>query len=416
MMSDIKNLDAVRPMSLKDEFPGYEEQYGLESEPRLMTGASFDSMLEHCANLDASDVTVQTEQPVYAYIQGRNLRITKRRLSANEVDGITNHIYGSNGTSQIRKGEEIDTRHMVVRRERNDMGSMIVISKFGFRVNITGCWSNGDENGVQITARAIKSLPPSLSDMGIEDALVAGLYPEQGLVLICGPTGSGKTTLLAGAVRRMVEDPDSHKKIITYEAPIEFVYDDLPRASAIVSQHEIPRHLPSFARGVRNSLRRAPKVILVGETRDMETAQASLEASQTGHVVYSTAHTNSVANTLARIANMFPPSERMTKVFELTESFRLIVVQRLVRRPDGKGRVALREFLVFDQGIRDQLRVATSLREAEHMLAKLVDLRGQTMLSAAQKAFDAGLIGRDAMAVIEHESKSSLIEDLGLDF
>jgi defect-in-organelle-trafficking protein DotB len=415
-MADIQNIDMVRPMSLGDEFPGFEAQYGLLAEPRQMTGVEFDNMLEHCAKLNASDVTVQTDQPVYAYIEGRNLRITKRTLSANEVDGLTNHIYGSNGTSQIRKGDEIDTRHMVVRRAPNSMGSMVVVSKFGFRVNITGCWSNGDENGVQITARAIKPLPPSLSELGIEAALVAGMKPEQGLVAVCGPTGSGKSTLLAALMRQLIEEPDSHKKIITYESPIEYVYDDLPRASAIVSQHEIPRHLPSFARGVRNSLRRAPKVILVGETRDMETAQAAVEASQTGHVVYTTVHSNSVSNTLSRIANLFLPSERMTKVFELAESFRLVVVQRLVRRADGQGRIALREFLVFDQAVRDQLRIATSQREAEHILTKLVERKGQTMLSAAQKAFDAGLISADAMAVVEHESKSSLIEDLGLDF
>jgi defect-in-organelle-trafficking protein DotB len=157
-------------------------------------------------------------------------------------------------------------------------------------------------------------------------------------------------------------------------------------------------------------------VILVGETRDMETAQASLEASQTGHVVYTTIHSNSVPNTLSRVANMFSPSERMTKVFELAESLRLVVVQRLVRRADGAGRIALREFLAFDQSVRDQLRMATSLREAEHLLAKIVERKGQTMLSCAQTAFDKGLISADQLVIIENEYKSNLIDDLGLDF
>lgn len=410
------DISLLRPMSLSDEFPGFEAAYGLPNEPRLMTGADFDAMLEHCALHDASDVTVQTEQPVYAYIQGRNLRITKRPLTASEVEGITNYIYGSNGTAQIRRGDEIDTRHTVVRRAANAMGGMVAVARFGFRVNITGCWSNGDENGVQITARAIKALPPSLSDLGIEQAILDALYPNQGLVCICGPTGSGKSTLLAAAMRYLIETPDAHKKIITYEAPIEYVYDDLPRASVIVSQHEIPRHLPSFARGVRNSLRRAPKVIMVGETRDMETAQAALEASQTGHGVYTSVHTNSVAHTVSRLGNLFTPAERMTKVFEVAESLRLVVVQRLVRRADVEGRVALREYLVFDQSVRDQLRSATSLREVEHMVAKLVERKGQTMLSSAQRAFDRGLISAGDMTLIERESKSSLIEDLGITF
>lgn len=407
---------AIAPANPTNQFPGYEPEFAFAPEPRLFGAAQLDTLLEHCAGNDASDVTIQTEEPIYAHIQGRNVRITKRSLNANEVEILVNSIYGSNGVTQIRKGEEIDTRYVVVRRAKNAYDNMIVVAKFGFRVNITGCWSHGDENGMQITARTIKALPPSMDEMGIEPGIAENLYPEQGLVCICGPTGSGKSTILAGAMRKKIEDPKAHTKIITYEAPIEYVYDDLARATAIVSQHEVPRHVASFSRGVRNALRRAPKIILVGETRDMETAQASLEASQTGHAVYTTVHTNSVAHTLARLANMFPPAERMTKVFELAESLRVVVVQRLVRRADGKGRVALREFLVFDQGVRDQLRSATSLREAEHMLAKMVERHGQTMMSAAQRAFDGGLISADMMAVFERESKSSLIEDLGMSF
>lgn len=415
-MGAMDAVAALRPMSLQDPYPGYEEQYAFPQEPRAFDPLSFDALLMHASRMGASDITLQTEEAVYAYIEGRNLRMTKRVLTSNEVETVTNHIYGSNGVAQVRNGVDIDTRHPVVRRAPNNSGSMVVVEKLGFRVNITGCWARGNENGIQITCRTIKSKPASLDDMAVEPGIVQSLYPEQGLVAVVGPTGSGKSTLLAATMRSIIEEPDSHRKIITYEAPIEYTYDDIDRASAVVSQHEIPRHLPSFAAGVRNSLRRAPKVILVGESRDGETIQASLEASQTGHVVYTTVHANSVANTVSRLANMFSPNERMTKVFELIESFRLIVVQRLVRRVDGQGRVALREFLAFDQAVRDQLRVVTSLREAEHTIAKLVETRGQTMLSSAQRAFDAGLIGADTMTIYERESKSSLIEDLGITF
>lgn len=413
-MSELSNIDQTRPMSLSDKFPGYEEEFGFPDEPKAMGPAEFDRLLSFCAENGASDVTVQSSMPVYAYIEGRNLRITKRTLNSTEVDNITNYIYGSNGTTQIRRGEEIDTRHRVEVRRKTEFHTTVVVSAVGFRVNITGCWSDGDENGIQITMRSIKPVPPSVTELGIEEGIMKAMFPEQGLVAVCGPTGSGKSTLLAAVMRSIIEDPNCHKKIITYEAPIEYVYDDLPRASAIVSQHEIPRHLPSFARGVRNALRRAPKIILVGETRDGETAQASVEASQTGHVLYTTVHSNSVANTLARLANTFPPSERMSKVFELAESFRLVVVQRLVRRANGEGRIALREFLAFDQNIRDQLRAATSLQEAEHIVAKAVERKGQTMLTSAQRAFDAGHINADAMVIIENESKSSFIEELGM--
>lgn len=412
--SDI--LNQTRPMSLSDPFPGWEDEYGFPNEPRAFDASSFEELLVHATRKGASDITLQTEEAVYAYIEGRNLRITRRALNSVEMEAITNHIYGSNGVSQIRQGEDIDTRHPVVRRAPNSAGSMVVSEKFGFRVNITGCWARGDENGMQITCRTIRSTPPKLNDMGVEEGLVENFFPEQGMVCVCGPTGSGKSTLLAGAMRSIIEDPNSHKKIITLEAPIEYTYDDIPRASALVSQHEIPRHLKSFAKGVRNTLRRAPKIILVGESRDGETVEASLEASQTGHVLYTTVHSNTVPTTLSRMANMFPPNERMTKVFELVESLRMVVVQRLVRRVDGQGRVALREYLAFDQAVRDHLRQVTSLREAEHTLTKLVEKRGQTMLSAAQRAYDSNLISGDMMAIFERESKSALIEDLGINF
>lgn len=409
-------LNLVRPMSLGDPFPGWEDEFGYQTEVRNFDKASFDDILVHATRVGASDITFQTEEPVYAYIEGRNLRITRRALNSHEIETITNHIYGSNGVSRIRGGTDIDSRYSVVKRAPNAAGSLVIVEKLGFRINITGCWARGDDNGMQITCRTIKSTPPRLSEMNVEDGIVENMFPDQGLVCVCGPTGSGKSTLLAGGMREIIELPDSHRKIITLEAPIEYTFDDIPRASALVSQHEIPRHLKSFALGVRNTLRRAPKIILVGESRDGETVEATLEASQTGHCVYTTVHTNSVPNTLARMANMFPPNERMTKVFELVESLRLVVVQRLVRKKDGSGRVALREFLPFDQAVRDQLRVVSSLREAEHTLAKLVEKRGQTMLSAAQRAFDAGHISIDSMAIFERESKSSLIEDLGINF
>lgn len=403
--------------NLAEMYPGYRPELGFPNEPRFFSKEEFDRLLVHVADNDGADLTIQTEEPAYAYIRGENIRVTTRSMTSSELEIICNHIYGQqNGVANIRAGGEIDVRHPVIIKAANEQGSTITKAKYGFRVNITGCWARGDENGMQITARTIKSSPPRLEEMGIEEDLIENLYPSDGLVLVCGPTGSGKSTLLAGAMRKIIEDPNSHRKIITGEAPIEYTYDDIPRSSAIISQHEIPRHLPSFKAFVRNTLRRAPKIILVGETRDSETVEASLAASETGHTVYSTVHSRSVAHTMARLANLFPPHERMTKVFELIESFRVVIVQKLVRRADGTGRVALREYLVFDQVIRDQLRQATSLRETEHILGKMVEKHGQTMLSAAQRAYDAGLIPAHEVALLERQSSSSLIESMNSEF
>src|SRR3990167_3604701 len=140
-------------------------------------------------------------------------------------------------------------------------------------------------DGLQITARTIPSDPPTLAEMELPKPILEAIAPEQGVVYITGATGSGKSTLLAAIIRDIAESIESHRKILTYEAPIEFVYDSVEKISSIVSQSEIPRHLPSFAAGVRNALRRKPRLILVGEARDPETISAVMEAAMTGHPV-----------------------------------------------------------------------------------------------------------------------------------
>ncbi|MCZ8256115.1 MAG: ATPase, T2SS/T4P/T4SS family [Polaromonas sp.] len=413
--SSKRTLDGHRPMSLSDPFPGWEDEVGYLAEPSTFQAADFDDLFVHAARLFASDITLQTDEPVMASIQGRNLRITKRALTSHEVDGLVNHLYGANGVAQIRGGNDIDTRHPVERRTFAGVGEVAAVERYNFRVNITGCLARGDENGITITMRTIHSTPKSLLELGVEPEIVENIVPSDGLVCVCGPTGSGKSTLLAGVVTMEVSDPDTHKKFILIESPCEYTYDGIARASAIVCQHEVPRHLKSFSAAVRNTLRRAPTHIVVGESRDRDTIEASLEAANTGHTVFTTVHSNSVPSTVVRMANMFQPNERMTKVFEIIDVLRLVVVQRLVRRADGKGRVALREFLVFDQTVRDHLRVATDLREVHHIISKLVQRKGKSMLTSAQLAFDQGLISVDAMNIFERESQSQLIDDLGID-
>jgi defect-in-organelle-trafficking protein DotB len=164
-----------------------------------------------------------------------------------------------------------------------------------------GCYVDGHE-GIQITIRTIPTAPPALSSLQLPQSIIDAIAPQEGVVYVTGATGSGKSTLLAAIIKELAENPDSNRKILTFESPIEFVYDSVEMPSAVVSQSEIPRHLPSFAAGVRNALRRKPRLILVGEARDTETINAVLEAALTGHPVYTTLHTNGVAETIRRLA------------------------------------------------------------------------------------------------------------------
>ena len=371
--------------------------------PVRLDGESLKALLLHAAHLDVSDVTVQTDEPVMAELHNDYVPLMKRSLTDHEVGDLTNFIYGPNGVARIKQGEDIDCSYEIHERRAY---------RHRFRINITGCQSRGGD-GIQITIRLIKAIPPKLADLHVEQAILDNIMPHDGLIVITGATGSGKSTLLASVIGSIVENPNSNKKIITYEAPIEYVYDEIEKQSCVVSQHEIPRHLPSFARGIRNSLRRAPKIILVGESRDNETIQAALEASETGHLLYTTVHTNSVPEALYRMVNMFSPQERLTKMYEIIEALRLIVTQRLVKTIDGK-RTALREYLVFSQEVRDRLRQTQALKEAVALVAEFVESQGQSMQAAAMKALDEGRIDKREAAVFENYSRAHSEEFLDL--
>jgi defect-in-organelle-trafficking protein DotB len=362
-------------------------------EPIRLSPDSLNEILIYAVKMGASDITLQTNEPIIAEIFGRLKKVTRRRLSNTEVGEVINSMYGPNGTTQIMSGKDVDT-HYEIRPNRSD--------RYRFRINATGCQVEGHD-GIQITARTIPSDPPTLESMNLPQVVLDALKPEQGVVYITGATGSGKSTLLAAIIRNIAEDPESHRKILTYEAPIEFVYDSVDKTSSVVSQSEIPRHLPNFAAGVRNALRRKPRLILVGEARDSETISAVMEAAMTGHPVYTTLHSNGVAETMRRLVMTFPSEERQGRTIDIIETIRLVISQRLVPTIDGK-RVALREFLIFDEKVRDALldEEAVNITAA---VRNMVRKQGQTMAMDAKKKFEEGFITERQYRVIAELEK-----------
>lgn len=367
----------------------------LPDEPLRFTTDEMDRMLVHCYKINASDITLQTSEPVMAEVYGRLYKLTKRKLTNTEVGEMLNSIYGPNGTTQILSGKDVDT-HYEVRPTRTE--------RFRYRVNGTGCQIEGHD-GIQLTLRTIPSTPPPLIDLDLEPELIEAMAPEEGVVYITGPTGSGKSTLLASMIRDIIEGVEGHRKVLTYEAPIEFVFDSIDKPSSVVSQSEIPRHLPNFAAGVRNALRRKPRLILVGEARDQETIAAVLEAAITGHPVYTTLHSNGVAEVMRRLVNTFAAGERHGRTIDIIETLRLIVWQRLVPTVDGK-RTALREFLVFDDKIRDQL-ISVDPEQITGATRKLLKQYGQPMIKVAKQKFDKGIISERVYKQLELSSMSA---------
>lgn len=362
-------------------------------EPIRLTIDSTNDILIHCVKLGASDITFQTGEPIIAEVFGRLKKVTRRRLANTEVGDVLNAMYGPNATTIIMSGKDIDT-HYEIRPNRTD--------RYRFRINGTGCQVEGHD-AMQITARTIPTDPPKLDSMNLPKEILDNIAPEQGVVYVTGATGSGKSTLLASIIRNITEDADSNRKVLTYEAPIEFVFDNVEKISSIVSQSEIPRHLPSFAAGVRNALRRKPRLILVGEARDPETIASVMEAAMTGHPVYTTLHSNSVAETMRRLVITFPPEERQGRTIDIIETVRLVISQRLVPTIDGK-RVALREYLVFDEKIRDIL-LETDILNITNVVRKLVREYGKTIEVDAKEKFKAGVITERQYNVIAEQVK-----------
>ena len=360
----------------------------MPDEPTRFTPAFMDKMLEHAQKLDASDITIQTGSPIFIEVYGMLLKITNRSLSNTELGDLINAMYGPNGTAQLLSGKDIDT-HYEFRPNRG--------VRYRYRINATSCLVDGHD-GIQITMRTIPTTPPKLDTMQLPQNVLDAIAPQEGIVFITGSTGSGKSTLLASIIRDLIEKEDSNRKVLTYEAPIEFVYDEIETISAIVSQSEIPRHLPSFAEGVRNALRRKPRLIMVGECRDPETIAATLEAALTGHPVYTTLHTSGVAETMRRLVTSFSGEERLGRTIDILETIRLCIWQKLVPTVDGT-RVALREYLVFDEETRDIL-LDSNPNEITTNTRKLVRQRGQLMTVDATEKFQQGIISERVYKLI----------------
>ncbi len=180
-----------------------------------------------------------------------------------------------------------------------------------------------------------------LEKLGLPRALRDLAAQRQGLVLVTGPTGSGKSTTLAA----MVDLINHHRScnIVTIEDPIEFVYRD---DKAHITQREVGLDTDTFSSALRRVVRQSPDVILIGEMRDVETMSVALQASETGHLVFSTVHTISASETIERIINLFPPHERQQVCLRLYGSLRGIVSQKLLPRADGRGRIAACEVMI----------------------------------------------------------------------
>ena len=301
-----------------------------------------DTFLRWASDRGASDISFQSGEPVRIEVDGRLRPATAARLDGTAMGLLVERLFNATGDGILRAGRAIDCSHSVPCGRRQ---------KRRFRVNMSAVQVDHGF-GVNVTLRVLPDAPPRLEDLGIEDGIVGPWERCRGLTLVTGVPGSGKSTLLAAGTRRLLELGAG--RIQSYEAPIEFVFDDIHCDHAMMSQSEIPRHFASFAEGLRSSLRRRPAAVIVGEARDRETVEAVVRAADTGIAVFTTAHTIGVAATIRRLVAEFPPDERAERAAALIDVMNLVITQILAPSTDG-SRTAIREWLAFGAELKAEL-------------------------------------------------------------
>jgi twitching motility protein PilT len=214
-----------------------------------------------------------------------------------------------------------------------------------FRVNIFK-----QRGSYAIVMRVVPNRIPTFDDLGLPSVLAEIVDLKNGIVLVTGPTGSGKSSTLAAVIDLINQNKFYH--IVTIEDPIEFMHQ---HKNSTVHQRELHSDTSTFAYALRAALRQAPKVILVGEIRDLETVEVALEASETGHLVLSTLHTTDAVKTVERLIGLFPKSQEHIIRLRLSGAFRFIISQRLIAKSDGSGRVAAFEILKSTARTRDYI-------------------------------------------------------------
>jgi defect-in-organelle-trafficking protein DotB len=358
----------------------------------------FDSLLRWASSKKASDITIAPDVRITADIGGKLVKITSRPISPSEIESIVRYVYGENGVGEVISGMDLDPAHEI---------RIPGVGVKRYRVNMTGGRMIGGR-GIQITIRDLPSQPVHYTKLDLEDDLLNNMRPEQGLIIITGPTGSGKSTLLSSIIRKRVEEPDANEKVLEYSSPIEYVFDNIEMPSSSVFQSHAGRDIRPrgddqsqeaiFAYCVRNALRRKPTIIIIGEARDKATIEAVVEASLTGHLVFTTMHTIGVGETLRRMVMPFPDETRRSIALDIMESLRVICTQLLLDKvgPDGKpaGKVGCREFMVFSRSVREEfLRhdIDEWPKVARLILAEKRAL-GQTMADAALILLEKDLI------------------------
>jgi twitching motility protein PilU len=323
--------------------------------------------LKTLATENGSDLYLSTGAPPCAKFQGKLRPIGRETLKPGEIKAIAYEL--------MDKTQQADFEHEL------EMNLATSISGFGrFRVNIFM-----QRNEVSIVARNIVADIPSWESLGLPPILTEVVMRKRGLVLFVGATGSGKSTSLAALIDYRNSNSAGH--IVTIEDPVEYVHN---HKKCIVNQREVGVDTRSWHNALKNTLRQAPDVILIGEIRDRETMEHAIAFAETGHLCISTLHANNANQALDRIINFFPEERRNQLLLDLSLNIQAFVSQRLIPTVDGK-RCAAIEILLGTPMVAE-LILRGEIDGIKEVMAKSENMGMKTFDSALFELYQRGLI------------------------
>jgi twitching motility protein PilU len=328
---------------------------------------TFDDYLTILAKNDGSDLFLSTGAPPCAKFHGKLTPLSKEPFLPGEIKSIAYTMMDSGQIIEFEQELEMNLAYHIPRIGR-------------FRVNIFK-----QRNEISLVARNIVTEMPNIDALGLPPILKDIIMTKHGLVLFVGATGSGKSTSLAALIDHRNTNSSGH--IITIEDPIEFLHK---HKRSIINQREIGMDTRSFHQALKNTLRQAPDVILIGEIRDRETMEHALAFAETGHLCISTLHANNANQALDRIINFFPEDMRNQLLLDLSLNLKCFVSQRLVPTLDGKRAAAI-EILLGTPAVAQAIYKGdiTTIKE---IMSKSENAGMQTFDAALFKLYESGKI------------------------
>ena len=330
-----------------------------------------EDLLERIVKEGASDGFVTADAPLSIKVDGEIYPISGQPLTDEEAREL---ILSSMRPEQ----EEEFNRH----RECNYALTSEGLGRFRARAFV-------QRGKTGLVVRRIESEIPSIDDLGLPPIIKELAMTQRGLVIFVGATGTGKTTSLASMVGYRNQNTRGH--IISIEDPIEFIHE---HAGCIVTQREVGMDTESFAVALKNTLRQAPDVILIGEVRTAETMQQALTFAETGHLCLCTLHANNANQALDRVMSFFPADMHNQVWMDLSLNLKAMVAQQLIPRKDGEGRTPVVEILLNSPLISDYIRKG-EVHLIKELMAKSTELGMQTLDQSLVKAYSEGLITKE---------------------